>query len=324
MRNKALQSADFRSIALDRINLQDDEFRITTGEDLNGLLKSIQCDGLITPPLLIKKNSFFTIISGFRRISVCQKLAWNEITARVLKPDVGALDCLRLAIADNTFQRPLNLIETSRCLYKLSSYIPNNKRLTELAANLGLPSNPAAIGKIRSLCLLPLPIQRSIMTERISLATAKELESLDTDSALSFARLFDQLKIGLNKQREIITLVREIASRDGLSTQTVMDDRLIMDIMGDSNLDRGQKTHKLRYTLRQRRYPQITAAQKTFETHRKNLKLGENIQLIPPKDFEATTYGLNLTFENLTQLNTLQKKLSQLVHHPALKKILDR
>ena len=324
MRNSAIQSIHLQSVALARINTQDETFRITTRENVSALLKSIQYDGLITPPLLIKKNSAFTIVSGFRRIAVCQKLNWHEITTRILKPDLSTLDCLRLAIADNTFQRPLNLIETSRCLQKLSLYIRNSRHLSESASSLGLPSNPSIIGKIKSLCLLPWPIQSSILAETISLPTAKELESLEPDSALAFARLFDQLKIGLNKQKEIITLVKEIARREGLSMQELLEDKPFMDIISDRNLDRSQKSHKLRSFLRQRRYPRIVEAEKFFKTHRKNLKLGEDIKLIPPKDFEATTYGLNLTFTDLAHLKTLQKRLNKIIQHPDFEKILGR
>ncbi len=139
MRNSTVQSTHFQSIKLARVNLQDDTFRITTRTDINDLLESIRYDGLITPPLLIKKDFTFTIVSGFRRIAACQKLDWNEITARILKPDIGALDCLRLGIAENALQRSLNLIETSRCLQKLSLFIPNSRHLAESASSLGLP-----------------------------------------------------------------------------------------------------------------------------------------------------------------------------------------
>ncbi len=64
MRNSTVQSAHFQSIALARINLQDDTFRITTRADVNNLLGSLQYDGLLTPPLLIRKNSNFVIVSG--------------------------------------------------------------------------------------------------------------------------------------------------------------------------------------------------------------------------------------------------------------------
>ena len=324
MRNSTVQSAHFQPIALSRINLQDDTFRITTRADVNDLLESIQYDGLITPPLLIKKNSTLIIVSGFRRIAACQKLDWNEITARILKPDIGALDCLRLAIAENALQRSLNLIETSRCLQKLSLFITNSRHLTESASSLGLPDNPSIIDKIKSLSLLPRPIQISILTDTISLAMAKELESLETDCAIAFTRLFDQLKIGLNKQKEIVTLVKEIARRDGLSTQEVMEDKHFIEIITHRDFDRGQKSRKLRSYLRQRRYPRIAAAEKTFETHRKNLNLGNDIKLIPPKEFEADTYGLNLTFTNIEHLKTLQTRLNKIIQSPDFKLILER
>ena len=219
MRNSTVQSAHFQSIVLARINLQDDTFRITTRTEVNDLLGTLQYDGLLTPPLLIRKNSTFVIISGFRRIAACLKLNWNEITARILKPDTDALDCLRLAIAENALQRSLNLIEISRCLQKLSLCITNSMQLAQSASSLGLPDNPSMIDKIKSLSLLAKPIQNSILADTISLAMAKELESLEADCAIAFTRLFDQLKIGLNKQKEIVTLVKEIARRDGFSMQ---------------------------------------------------------------------------------------------------------
>ena len=322
MRNSTVQSAYFQSIKLARINQQDDTFRITTRTDVDDLAESIQYDGLITPPLLIKKKSTFVIVSGFRRIAACLKLDLNEIAARILKLDSDALDCLRLAIAENALQRSLNLIETSRCLQKLSLFVTNSRQLAESASSLGLPDNPSIIDKIKSLSLLPRPIQSSILADTISLAMAKELESLETDCAIAFTRIFDQLKIGLNKQKEILTLVKEIARREGLSTQEVIEDKHFIEMMTHRDLDRGQKSRKLRSYLRQRRYPRITEAKKKFEIHRKNLDLGNDIKLIPPKDFEATIYGLNLTFTDLEHLQTLQARLNKIIQQPDFKIIL--
>ena len=323
MRNPTVQSACFQPITPDRINLQDDTFRITTRTDVNDLLESIRYDGLITPPLLIKKNSTFIIVSGFRRIAACRKLDWDYITARILKANIGVHDCLRLAIAENAHQRSLNLIETSRCLQKLSLFITSSKRLTESASSLGLPDNPSIIVKIKDLSLLPWPIQSSILTDTISLAMAKELESMEADLAISFVRLFEQLKIGLNKQREILTMVKEIGRREGLSSQAVMAEKRFIEIITHRDLDRGQKSRQLRAYLRRRRYPRIAEAEKKFEFHHKNLNLGNDIKLIPPKEFEANTYGLNLTFTNLEHLKTLQTRLAKIIQQSDFKIIIE-
>lgn len=318
-----IQSARYQTVPLAGINLQNDAFRITTSEDLGGLLVSIQQVGLMIPPLLIKQDSKFTIISGFRRLAACQKLGWQEIITRILNPELTYLDCLRLAIAENAFQRPLNLIETSRALQKLSSFLDDTKQLTEAASVCGLPTNNSIINKIKHLCLLPAPVQSGILRNTISLTMANELATLGPYSAIVFARIFDQLKLSFNKQREMVTLISEIARRENKSNRQVLANDQLQNIIADENLDRGQKGQKIRLLLRQWRYPRIAAAEKNYDTHLKNLKLGRDIKLIPPKDFEGNTYTLNLTFENLAHLKALQSNLNQIIQHPSLEKIVE-
>jgi ParB family chromosome partitioning protein len=324
MPTKDIPSAQSKSVPLSRLDTTDDTFRITTRTSVDDLLASLRHDGMLNPPLVIGKASDFTIVSGFRRIAACQKLGREDIPVRVLHPDIGPLKCLRIAIADNTCQRPLNLIETSRALQKLSGYVGTGKRLAESASILGLPSNLSIIIKIKDLCLLPEIIQDGILNDAISLSTAGDLKKLASDCAVAFAQLFSEFKLSLNKQREILTLVKEIARRDSISEQKVMEDRQLQDIIIDQDLDRGQKTRELRAYLRQRRFPQIVKAEAIFEYQRKQLNLGNDFKLIPPKDFEGTTYTLNMSFSSIAQLKALHTKLDRMIKHPSLKKIIER
>ena len=317
-----IQSAQCQTVFLADINLQDEEFRITTCEDPAALLQSIQQEGLIVPPLLIKQEAKFTVISGFRRLAACQMLGWKQVTARIVNPEQSYLKCLRLAIAENAYQRPLNLIETSRAIQKLSAFLNGPQQWNETAAVCGLPTNFSIINKIKNLCLLPAPIQSGILHDTISLTMANELAKLETKSAVVFARIFDQLKFSLNKQREMVSLVSEIARREDKSTYQVLANDQFQNIMADDNLDRGQKGRLIRLFLRQWRYPRIVAAEEKYDHHIKNLKLGRDIKLIPPKDFEGNDFGLNLSFKNLAHLKKLQSKLDQIILHPSFKKII--
>ena len=322
MRNPTVQSAHFQAVALSGINLTDETFHITSRTDINDLLESIGYDGLLTPPLLIKNHSVYVVVSGFRRIAACRELKYRDITARILKPKTAALDCLRMAIAENALQRSLNLIETSRSLQKLSAFIPGSKELVDLASTLGLAVDEPIIDKVKRLCLLPKPVQESILGGTVSLTVAMVLESLDADCAIIFSRIFDQLRVGINKQKDILNLAREISCREGLSLKKVLEDDHFIDIMTHRDLDRGQKSRRLRAYLRQRRYPRIVEAEKKFETYRKNLKLGNGIRLIPPKDFESTSYGLNLTFAAVEDLKAIVRRIHEITQHDDLEKIL--
>jgi ParB family chromosome partitioning protein len=227
-----------------------------------------------------------------------------------------------MAIADNALQRPLNLIETSRSLQKLSAFIPGSKELADLASSLGLAVDEPVIDKIKRLCLLPQPIQESILNGTISLTVAMKLESLEADCAIIFSRIFDRLRVGINKQKDILNLAREISFREGLSLKTVIEDDHVIDIMTHRDLDRGQKSRRLRAYLRQRRYPRIVEAEKKFETYRKNLKLGTDIRLIPPKDFESTSYSLKVTFSSIEDLKSIHRRIHAMIQHHDLIKIL--
>lgn len=311
------------SVPLSRIDTTDDTYRITTRTTVDDLLASIRLDGLLNRPFVIATSDGFVVVSGFRRIAACKILGMEEIMVRVLGPDLNSLEYLRVAIADNALQRPLDLLETSRALQKLAVQFSSDRRLIESTSSLGLPSNPSLIKKLIDLGLLSQNIQHAVLDDTISLSMAMELKDLPPECAAAFAQLFGEFKLSLNKQRQILTLVKEIARREGISEQTVLEGRQLQDIIRDRERDRGQRTQEIRTYLRQRRFPHIVKAETRFENQRKQLNLGSDINFIPPKNFEGTNYTLNLTFSNISQLKALCAKLDQLIQHPALKQIFE-
>ena len=315
-------SLNLASIDLASIDLEDNTFRITTDTRIEELILSIKSVGLLNPPILIKKTSGFQIISGFRRISACLSLGIAEIPARILDSDRKKLECVKFAITENSLQRTLNLIEQSRSFYMLSGFYKDNDHLAKAASVLGLPNNPSIINKIKKICKLPRDIQNGVLSNTISLSMALELEMLEKDEGSAFAILFDNLRLSLNKQREIITHIKEIAIIDNISIINLLTKSHLREITDDKDLDRSQKINKIRLYLKQRRFPEITRAEKELEIKIKNLKLGSNMKLIPPKNFEASTYSLNLQFTSIEQLQENKTELDKIIQNPILKDIL--
>ncbi len=327
-------------ISLSRINSDDRRFRITSESSPARLIPSVRTAGLMQPPLLLKNpaDESFTVVCGFRRIAACRELGWPNIVARILDPGTPESECVKFAITDNSFQRPLNLIEMSRAFCLLSRVFSDAQEMGKEAAALGLPENPAMIRKIQGLCLLPDPIQAGILSDTIPLPVALELGRLDPDTACTFAELFELLKPSLNKQREIITLMEEIAAREDRSVSDIFEEKHFREILSNKekvversrnkvversrNTDRNQKLREIRIYLRQRRFPAISRAEQTFEQLMKELGLGNTAKLIPPANFEGTVYTLNLSFRNPEELKAHQIMLDSLIRNPSLKKIL--
>jgi ParB family chromosome partitioning protein len=316
-------STRYRVISPAEIDAEDLTFRITTRSEIQDLLDSIRKIGLIQPPVLAAKPAGYTIVCGFRRIDACRRLGWDRLTVRILEKTADPFDTAQISIADNALQRPLNLVEASRALQLLDRFGPGSQQAREAAEALGLPISPSLASAVKKICRLPLPVQESILAETINLAMALELGELDAVAAEGLVRLFDQLKVGLNKQRELLVLLKEIARREETGIPQLLAENPLQEILKAGDMDRAVKRHKVRSLLKKRRFPAITRAETEYRKWVKQLKLGNSINLIPPKDFEGNAFSMNLRFNNRRELSDLHKKIEEIIQNPALGKILD-
>ncbi|HSQ85168.1 MAG TPA: ParB/RepB/Spo0J family partition protein [Desulfobacterales bacterium] len=310
-------------VNLSEIDFGDDTFRISTNKQVDDLMLSVDHIGILHLPLLLKKGTSYRIICGFRRIEACRRLNWPKLEAMILDPDTMRLKCIKYAITDNAFQRSLNLIEKSRCIEMLSDIFIDINRLSSELSVLGLAEHPSMIEKLKGICHLPEPFQNSILSNTISLPMVLELVGMLEADANTLIILFNTLKLGLNTQREIVTLVKEIAIREDKSIPQVFEELHLNKILSNKNLDKNQKVHKIRIYLKQRRFPTIAIIEKSYDKNHQKLNLDKRFKLIKPTNFESPTYTLQFSFNNLTQLKSLKTAFDALTENPYLKKIVD-
>lgn len=311
-----------RTIKISRIRIENQKFRITTQKNIDSLARSIKHIGMINAPVVLPEGDEFIVLCGFKRLEAAMNLGWTKIRASVLPPDTPQTTCARLCISDNSFQRPLNLIEISKALALLKESFVNPQEIAEEAAWLGLPAGMKYLKKIEPLCQMPEPLQEGILSDSISLSTAWQLSQMPKNEAIAFAEIFAALNSSLNKQREIITLVKEISIRENKSIIEILSENRINSIVCDMNTDKNLKTRQLRLDLRRRRYPHIMETEKAYFAQIEKFGLNERFKMIPPQDFEGDTYRLTLDFKSLQELQEHQTKLSEIIANPILKKIL--
>jgi ParB family transcriptional regulator, chromosome partitioning protein len=311
------------NIDIDEIDSRDDFFRISSPFDPNKLAQSINTIGLINHPYIISKDNKFSIVSGFRRLSACRLLKLKRIAVKQVDSKTSMIECSKLAISDNIFQRNLNLIEQSRCYALLDSVCKDKKTFYKASSDTGLPENPALITKIIPLCRLPQSIQAGIEKETIPLSIAQLFLEIDEASALLLANLFQELTLGLNKQREIFQMVIEIAKRDDLSLWDLLHNKALVTIMGDDQLDKTKKAFKIRQWLKERRFPKLSGKLKTYRTEIEKLKLGHRVRLTPPAYFEGKNFNLSLNFSNKQDLIDFREVIRRLEENKYLISILD-
>jgi len=155
------------------------------------------------------------------------------------------------------------------------------------------------------------------------LTVALDLSKLDSEAVVALGGIIDQLKIGLNKQRQLIVLFKEIALRENTTIADLVRATEIRQILDNTELDRIQISRQLISYLKQRRSPVIMQFGQEFENQVKALRLGNSAALIPPRDFEGTTYTLTLRFDSHAELKAHQSKIDRIVKNAGLKKLLN-
>lgn len=313
-------------VLVKNIDIADDTYKISVNNDTDDLEKSISAVGLINEPVLIQKKSALIIVSGFRRIRALQQLNIKDVTAKVIREGaVTPFDCLKMAIADNAYQRPLTLAEQASAVSKLSSHISSIDKQIELIAEvLNIPPNPSFIKKLLGLSELKEDVRQLIFDDFVSFALVKELGKMADQDLDAFLPYFRNLKLSLNKQRELLSLVTEISKRESITIAKLLGEDDLKGIAIDTDKDKNQKTAHVRSFLKKRRYPHLTAIEDNYHQLVKELKLSDQTTLVPPPYFEGTTFSLKMEFNNFTELLEKNKELETLTAHPIMKKISNK
>jgi ParB family chromosome partitioning protein len=313
-----------QSLPVESLQLEDTVYRITASDAIDKLRNAIAVLGVLDPPIVRQMAGGYQIVAGFRRIEACRLLGRHDIRARVLPTDSDHSTCVRLAIADNSFQRPLNLIETARALNLLAGVAADGMDLSRQASELALPDNPSLMRKLMLLTSLPAEIQNRLAAGELAMAMALELKRLDNATAESLGRLFADLKLGLNRQRELLTLLTEIARREKITVSELLKEPAHRNLLSAPDIERSQKAGQLRSLLRRRRYPVMSTATADFQELVRQLNLGSGVQLVPPGNFEGTTYTLAITFDRLDQLRDRRLQIENLLGSQALKSFFEK
>lgn len=314
----------YEEIPLADIDSSNAFYRITTRSDVHDLQKSIASNGLLHPPWVVSNGESYTIVGGFRRISACGLLGWKGITAGIVEPSVSHTVVASLAIVENTAQRSLNPIEQMRALKLAERFCGSQSELIEFCRSTGLPDNLTLIKKILRLADMPPELQTHILSGSLSLSMALRLFDSAPESATFFADLFQELRAGLNIQKEIFSHAYEVARCKSIPITVFMNEPDLRNVLSDPEMDRSRKLDTLRALLRKKRYPTLVEWEERFSRKLAEIDLDPCMTLEAPKAFEGRTFTLQMRFSSPEDLSQCCREMERLRQSGYMQKILTR
>ena len=300
----------FIEVNIDQINFDDLSYIFSVESDLSQLLTSIKNAGLINSPILeFTSDKTYRIVTGVKRIKALVQLKIKKFTAKVFYSEnkKPTLELFLLNLHENVGTRELNIIEKANVIHKLINIfnLPKDQVTKEFLPLLKLAENPQIINRYLPLINLEENIKKAVDEEFISIDIAISFMNSSQEDRSKIFNLFDQLKLGKNRQKEFLRLLMDIKVITNKTISFILENENIQSIVQDKKLTLALKINRIKDVLKKLRYPNFTKIEEKFNCLKKELKLPPNIKFYAPPFFESEKYKFELNFKNQNEFAKL-------------------
>ena len=309
------------------INLADDSFRVTFAPNLTKLKTSIKKIG-VSQPIVVRhtEDGAYQIVSGYKRVRACQELGRQTIPALIHEhTDLSPVQAFIRNLNENAFTREFNIIEKATALSKLREHYGVGE---EDLVNSYLPlmnEDPSykLLHQYLTLATLIESMKQHIIDAGIALSSAARIAEFSPTTQSELIKVLQPIRPNTTKLNELLTLIREIAARDGATVESILHRYQLLRIVTDPNAAQPERMAALRETLHGVRMPHLAKKQAEFATMIQDLELPNSVKLHSDPMFENSKMKLEYQFNTPEQLGTLVKQLEKAFEKHAWERIFE-
>ncbi|MFW6140796.1 MAG: ParB/RepB/Spo0J family partition protein [Acidobacteriota bacterium] len=305
-----MKKMKFTQVKLDQIDTSDRRFQIAPCFSVDSLISSIKRAGLLNPPVLAQRREKYVIVSGWRRITSCQKLSIHLIPVFVMQ-EKNDVEAFKIPVYESLSLRDFSHIEKAAVIRKFYDFgeKPENiiKKYMPL---LKIPPKRETMDVYLKIDRLGKKIKETAHHKKWSLGTLEimtELNDKETQSLYPFVEL-----LSFNKQKQLIENIFDISRKQEVSVQTILNSGEFLPIKESQNLNPVQRAERIYRLSKKLKNPTLNSWREAFEKLCQSLNLPEEVKVIPSKYFEDETITIKLDIRNREELKNHIQKLKEL------------
>jgi len=305
-----MQNMKFTQINIDQIDTADKRFQISPYFSVDSLIPSIKKSGLLNPPVLTKREQKYIIVSGWRRITACQKLSVPLIPVFVM-PGESDLEAFKIPVYENLSIREYSQIEKAAVIRKFYDFGEEPENIIKKYMSLlKIPPKREVMEVYLNIDGLKENIKKTAHQKNWSLGMLEIMTELAPEEAQAFYPFMEPLS--LNKQKQLIENLFDISRKQDVSVQNLLNSGELLRIQDDKGLNPFQKAEKIYMLSKKLKNPTFNTWRKAFEELSQSLDLPEDMKVIPSKFFEGDTITIKLDIKNQEELKKHIRKLKEL------------
>lgn len=285
------------------------------------LLNSIAAYGIIHPPVVRKKGpGSYAIVSGRTRLH-----AWSSIfperqacVCMLFPEEAPDIDVFSYLLEEILVRRKLTLIEKALFLQKVSPLTEKKLIAEKFLSRLGFSAvDPSQISRTLKLLELEPPLIQALHQGELHEAVARDILSLSSSDRLAVYRVISALKIGMNYQKRLLMICRELAGRQQRTIVSLLDDAAVQEILNHRESNPPQKTKNLMNLLMRKYRPRSSSAEDAFKRYVASLKLPQNVSITHTPSFEDDFLALSITLTDKKSLENILPLLKNAIRNPS-------
>lgn len=314
-------------LPIQNINMRDDSFRMTFAPKLDKLLCSVKTIGVVKP-IHVRHTSdgSYQVVAGYKRLLVCQELNRQTIPSLIFEHnDLSPFQAFLHNLHDNIFSRALNVVEKGMVISKLQSMFGVNEDdiTNKYLPLVGEQASYKIFHQFLAVNQVIDTMKMHIVEGDIALPNAARIAEFSPTTQQALYNVLRHIRPNTNKLNELLTLIREISARDGISVEDVLHRYELLTIVANPEVAAPEKVAALRQTLKGVKMPQLTAKQAEFTRLIQQLHLPSTAQLKADPFFEDPNFKLECKFDNAEELDVLVSRIKGALENQQWQKIFD-
>ena len=306
-------SYNSKRIPIRDINLEDNYFKLSRN-NITELTNSIASFGALAAPVLLYKESKYSIVFGHNRIKALRELQ-NEYTDSIVPEDISSGLFLEYAMLKN-FRNEIGPIGKVKLLLIMRNYFNfNNERLFALARDINVPKEFIhKTGILESISAFPDDLKDYIDIRNIGYKTIKNILHLPHDGISLAAQWIKNIEPRVNIFKSLIDFSVDIYKRD--KTLNALEN-----IVLDSIQDKRKKENFLYNQIKKIRFPQYIELREKAEKILENLKKN-GIEVDFPEYFEGDEICIKYRIRKKEGVDLFRKRINE-VDMTALERLME-
>jgi len=313
----------FKPVAIESIDLDDRLTSFSLDIPADSLHLSIKEFGVIHPVTLVPIGDHFRIACGHRRVKISSLLKANEIPARILDSAISDASMLMLNLSENQMHRHYSDIEKGLILSKLLEIkIPRSRVIEKYMPMLSLERSKKLLDDYPNVSQLTPSLQTLLHEANIPLRIFSVFFSWDTKSTKAAEIFFSILRPGVNKWRDLLEWIDEIATRDEITPFDLFQLPELQSTLNKNNLAPNVRYERICQILHSRRYPILSDLKIRLAKTLDALKLDDRTRVHIQDSFESDEIRIEMKFRTREQFVSQLEKLVRASGSDALDELI--